>query len=1161
MRNYVLALLAVTMIVIGPMVALGSYPSPDAEGSTKASGPWDRTEWKRYRNLDDTYQEIFSLGRNYPSICRVYNLSGMYPYEDSSPRLTYRGRTFWGLKISDNPGSNESDEPEVLYISMTHAREWISNEVLMFYINYLLRNYGYNSTVNNVVNNTQMWFIPVVNPDGFQESIDKDDFNQSGGLQGWRKNCNETNGMPGFQNNGSGSGDGVDPNRNFGYEWDSGHSSTDPDNIVYRGSAPFSEPETQIIRELTEERNFSIAISYHSFSQLNLYPWAHTTSPAEDDSLLFAIANKMSEYNGYTPTKGSSLYPTSGDFNDYMYGTFGIPVFTVELDTVFIPPLNRISHNCHINLGVNFLMARLAHDPYSVYESGINGTVKDFRNRSVTNASINITGNGRSVLIDTNGENNFNITLEPGYYRVSITAEGGLYNNTTVRVPSKGYLKIYFVLKESNPPMISKVSAFVEGFEVSSVEWRSDVKIEVEEASEESNLTGWINITSRDAGYSHNYLPLNESAEGYHAIWQTAEAKPGYNYDIEAVLVDFCGNRDSDGSTVGPDLTLPLVDTTPPGIESFRLIGVGGPVYERGQVLEVEMNITGTETWEIGLEGGMIIESGGGFHIEKELIFSPENFNYFSGIDTGFMPLGEFRLRAWIVDPFDNINHTDNITFHLIDTISPEYGVSLTAPSSYIYEAGNDVEILITPHEDHSNLTPWVKIFDPEGNEISEISNYSWSNSWGSFILVWNSTDVRSGTYGADAFLSDEAGNWKQEGLSTGLDIEFTVMDYTPPNIGMVLLDGEMIEPGHTTSKLVGFELLIRPEGEEVGLSCSLKVESENSDDPDILQLEREEDGSFKAQFNISTFGLGLMGIEIELTDASGNTDPDGWGPGIDLTVELTRNMPRIVELALSIEETEYIWGPGETGYILDNETLLISSTIEELLPGDTFRYLKDGEALGSETSVEIGESGTTFSTEYSSTLEDHNFKITLLVNTVDGSDLESSPVSVYVGRHSVDGIKDIDIDSFLDGGDEIWVNLTWTPPVNCSKQYLYVFSGDGIPEGIGDPHAILDPEVNRTSVRILRENVTFLIISILRPFPDDADRDVTIDSHGKDDVEEGVSWITFTPEARSEEIPGSSEDGSDIWIIILIVVILILLIIIVIFYYLNRHGKGSIEE
>ena len=189
-----------TLIILAPGASAGdSVAQTTAVDSSPAATQWDQTTWTRYRDLDDTVNEIQQLSKSYPGICSVFNLSGMFPYSNGAPRYSIQGRTIWGMKISDDPASNDSAEPDVLYVALTHAREWITNEALMYFINYVLRNYQSNATISSLVNSTEMWFIPIVNPDGFQESISKDDFNSSNGGYGWRKNVNETNGIAGFQ--------------------------------------------------------------------------------------------------------------------------------------------------------------------------------------------------------------------------------------------------------------------------------------------------------------------------------------------------------------------------------------------------------------------------------------------------------------------------------------------------------------------------------------------------------------------------------------------------------------------------------------------------------------------------------------------------------------------------------------------------------------------------------------------------------------------------------------------------------------------------------------------------------------------------------------------------------------------------------------------------
>ena len=136
---------------------------------------------------------------------------------------------------------------------------------------------------------------------------------------------------------------GVDPNRNYGYMWgilDVPTSSHVPSDETYVGPRAFSEPETQAVRDLVGCERFAGVITYHSYSQLILYPWGYTEKPIPDvqhRELMVGMAGEMQTLiqgvhgKVYVPQQSSELYPTAGDTTDWTYGTYGIPSFTVEL--------------------------------------------------------------------------------------------------------------------------------------------------------------------------------------------------------------------------------------------------------------------------------------------------------------------------------------------------------------------------------------------------------------------------------------------------------------------------------------------------------------------------------------------------------------------------------------------------------------------------------------------------------------------------------------------------------------------------------------------------------------------------------------------------------------------------------------------------------------
>ena len=180
---------------------------------------------------------------------------------------THQNRSIYWLAISDNPEMNEG-EPEIMYTALHHAREANSLSQLLFYMWYLLENYETDDQIKYLVDNTKMYFIPCVNPDGyiFNELIEPN----GGGL--WRKNR---------KNNNDGTF-GVDLNRNYGHLWgaDDIGSSPETDRETYRGEGPFSEPETQAVASFIEDKTIEITLNCHSFSNLLIRPAAN--NPADN---------------------------------------------------------------------------------------------------------------------------------------------------------------------------------------------------------------------------------------------------------------------------------------------------------------------------------------------------------------------------------------------------------------------------------------------------------------------------------------------------------------------------------------------------------------------------------------------------------------------------------------------------------------------------------------------------------------------------------------------------------------------------------------------------------------------------------------------------------------------------------------------------------------
>jgi carboxypeptidase T len=278
-------------------------------------------EFHSYRELES---DLKALESAHPRTVKLFTIG-----------TSLEGRNIYAVKISDAPERDEG-EAGVLFLGCHHAREWISVEVPLLFARYLAENAETDATVRDLVGRSEIWIVPLVNPDGLEYSIDV--------YRYWRKN-RRANADGSF---------GVDLNRNYGYMWgaDDAGSSPSPLSETYRGPSAFSEPEVRAVRDLFLRRDFRAVVSYHSFSQTILYPWGYTDSPAEKADLLRVIglemAGLMKAVNGRAYSCGqsaASLYLTNGDTTDWTFSVSGIPSYTVEL-----PPVD-IEHGGFFNAG------------------------------------------------------------------------------------------------------------------------------------------------------------------------------------------------------------------------------------------------------------------------------------------------------------------------------------------------------------------------------------------------------------------------------------------------------------------------------------------------------------------------------------------------------------------------------------------------------------------------------------------------------------------------------------------------------------------------------------------------------------------------------------------------------------------------------------------
>lgn len=295
------------------------------------------------------------------------NMAALYPNLISvkapiSNFLTWENRPIYQVKISNNPNTDDGD-PMALYSAVHHAREPLGMSEVIYYMWYLLENYATNPEVKFLVDNTQMIFVPCLNPDGyiFNETTDPN----GGGMH--RKNRNPSVGS---------SNGGVDLNRNYGYQWGTSGVSFDVNDDTYPGTSAFSEPETQAMRWLVQNLPIRSALNAHTYSNLLLFPIGTSTSAFANHHAYFqALANYLVQYNGFVAQKSSALYPASGDSDDYMYMSDNgvlqkdtVFAMTPEIGSSFWPATSEIIPLCQGMLFPNLGMSHMLHKYYIVEE-------------------------------------------------------------------------------------------------------------------------------------------------------------------------------------------------------------------------------------------------------------------------------------------------------------------------------------------------------------------------------------------------------------------------------------------------------------------------------------------------------------------------------------------------------------------------------------------------------------------------------------------------------------------------------------------------------------------------------------------------------------------------------------------------------------------------
>ena len=290
-----------------------------------------------YRSFAQVEQELKSLAQQHPDLCQLHVLG-----------KTAENRPIYALKVTTDPKQENLQKPAVVFKALEHAREWTTTEVVTHSATETVKKAASGDPIYQArLDQAEVWFLPVVNPDGLEFSREVDN--------NWRKNREPvetlTNGVTIDEI-------GVDPNRNYGdgselgnliyrpagdepntWQDDFENGADAPWSDVYRGEGPASTAEIDAVQNLELGReNVKGVLSYHSFGESIVYPFGHTQEATPHLDLFREIGQKMNlAGGGQLELKSSAgLYPISGAGLDIEYIN-GIVGYTMEINDSFQP--------------------------------------------------------------------------------------------------------------------------------------------------------------------------------------------------------------------------------------------------------------------------------------------------------------------------------------------------------------------------------------------------------------------------------------------------------------------------------------------------------------------------------------------------------------------------------------------------------------------------------------------------------------------------------------------------------------------------------------------------------------------------------------------------------------------------------------------------------
>jgi carboxypeptidase T len=341
-----------------------SVRRPQSPGVTGAAqvGVQSIPSFSCYETVEETYAAAQGFTTTYPNLATWVDVGNSW-----EKTASLGGYDIFVLKLTNK--SIAGSKPKLFVNSAIHAREYTTAPLNLSFARWLLEGYGANADATWILDHHEVHLMLQTNPDGRKKA--------ESGLS-WRKNTNTA--YCGATSNTR----GADLNRNFTLSWNStggAGSSGNQCDLTYRGPSAGSEPETQAIeayvRSLWPDRRgpaktdaapsdtSGIHIDVHSFSQLVLWPWGDTSTPAPNGAALQTLGRKFAFFNNYTPQQSIGLYATDGTSDSVSYGELGVAAYTIELGTSFFQSCTDYSSAIQpSNLPALIYAAKVVRTPY-----------------------------------------------------------------------------------------------------------------------------------------------------------------------------------------------------------------------------------------------------------------------------------------------------------------------------------------------------------------------------------------------------------------------------------------------------------------------------------------------------------------------------------------------------------------------------------------------------------------------------------------------------------------------------------------------------------------------------------------------------------------------------------------------------------------------------